>query len=99
MTEMLIIDAVCRPRGLGRGVRIAIFDLQRDEGEALASETGAVFCEVNDTSKESSDASVCYPKRLGEPGAFAPLALAMLENGYRNGRDARFDGAIRMVAR
>ena len=43
--------------GLGRataqllashGVKVAIFDLQEDLGEALASEIGGVFCKVTD---------------------------------------------------
>src|SRR5690242_21535932 len=35
------------------GVKIAIFDLQKDKGEKVASEVGGVFCEVNVTSDES----------------------------------------------
>ncbi len=36
-----------------RGVKIAIFDLQKDKGEKVAAELGGVFCEVNVTSDES----------------------------------------------
>src|SRR6185503_19369436 len=39
-----------------RGVKVAIFDLQVEKGEALAAELGGVFCEVNVTSDESVDA-------------------------------------------
>ena len=39
-----------------KGVKVAIFDLQAEKGEALASEIGGVFCEVNVTSDESVDA-------------------------------------------
>lgn len=39
-----------------KGVKIAIFDLQKDKGEAVAAEIGGVFCEVNVTSDESVDA-------------------------------------------
>ncbi|MBW8784314.1 MAG: SDR family NAD(P)-dependent oxidoreductase [Novosphingobium sp.] len=39
-----------------KGVRVAIFDLQQEKGEALAKELGGVFCEVNVTSDESVDA-------------------------------------------
>src|ERR1700690_1480019 len=35
------------------GVKVALFDLQKDKGEKLAGEIGAVFCEVNVTSEES----------------------------------------------
>ena len=35
------------------GVKVAIFDLQKDKGEKVADEIGGVFCEVNVTSDES----------------------------------------------
>jgi NAD(P)-dependent dehydrogenase (short-subunit alcohol dehydrogenase family) len=35
------------------GIKVALFDLQKDKGEKLAAEIGAVFCEVNVTSEES----------------------------------------------
>ena len=52
--------------GLGRstalalaahGVKVAIFDLQEDLGEALAKEIGGVFCKVNVTSSPEVDAA------------------------------------------
>jgi NAD(P)-dependent dehydrogenase (short-subunit alcohol dehydrogenase family) len=36
-----------------QGVKVALFDLQKDKGEKLAAEIGATFCEVNVTSDES----------------------------------------------
>jgi NAD(P)-dependent dehydrogenase (short-subunit alcohol dehydrogenase family) len=45
-------------RGLAdRGVRVAIFDLQADKGEAVAREIGGVFCQVDVTSDDSVDAA------------------------------------------
>ena len=44
-------------------------------------------------------AAVPFPKRFGEPGEYAQLALAMIENGYFNGEHVRLDGAVRMPAR
>ncbi len=38
------------------GVRVALFDLNRERGEQLANEIGGVFCEVNVTNEESVDA-------------------------------------------
>ncbi|HEY5338757.1 MAG TPA: SDR family NAD(P)-dependent oxidoreductase [Rhizomicrobium sp.] len=35
------------------GVKVAIFDMQKDKGEKVASEIGGVFCEVNVTNDES----------------------------------------------
>jgi NAD(P)-dependent dehydrogenase (short-subunit alcohol dehydrogenase family) len=52
--------------GLGRataellashGVKVAIFDLQEDLGEALAGQIGGVFCKVNVTSTSEVDAA------------------------------------------
>ncbi len=39
-----------------KGVKVAIFDLQAEKGEAIAKELGGVFCEVNVTSDESVSA-------------------------------------------
>ena len=39
-----------------KGVKVAIFDLNKDKGQALAAEIGGVFCEVNVTSDDSVDA-------------------------------------------
>ena len=41
-----------------KGVKVAIFDLQKDKGEAVAADIGGVFCEVNVTSDESVDAGL-----------------------------------------
>ena len=38
------------------GVKVGIFDLNEEKGEAVASELGGVFCNVNVTSEESVDA-------------------------------------------
>jgi len=39
-----------------KGAKVAIFDLQAEKGEAVASEIGGVFCEVNVTDDASVDA-------------------------------------------
>ncbi|RZT54691.1 NAD(P)-dependent dehydrogenase (short-subunit alcohol dehydrogenase family) [Sphingomonas sp. BK036] len=39
-----------------KGVKVAIFDLQADKGEALTDEIGGVFCKVDVTSDDSVDA-------------------------------------------
>jgi NAD(P)-dependent dehydrogenase (short-subunit alcohol dehydrogenase family) len=43
--------------------------------------------------------SVPHPKRLGQPGEFAALALHIVDNAYLNGETIRLDGAIRMAPR
>ncbi len=42
------------------------------------------------------NASVPFPKRLGEPEEFASLILEIARNSYLNGHQFRLDGAIRM---
>ncbi len=42
------------------------------------------------------NASVPFPKRLGEPEEFASLILEIARNTYLNGHQFRIDGAIRM---
>ena len=49
--------------------------------------------------REVLDASVPFPKRMGQPEEYAKLALAMIDNPYMNGEDVRLDGAIRMPPR
>ncbi len=39
-----------------KGVKVAIFDLQQEKGEAMAKEIGGVFCEVNVMDDASVDA-------------------------------------------
>jgi NAD(P)-dependent dehydrogenase (short-subunit alcohol dehydrogenase family) len=42
------------------------------------------------------EASVPFPKRLGNPDEFASLVLELVRNTYFNGQCIRLDGAIRM---
>jgi len=41
-----------------KGVKVAIFDLQREKGEAMAAEIGGIFCEVNVMDDASVDAGL-----------------------------------------
>ncbi|WP_278985589.1 SDR family NAD(P)-dependent oxidoreductase [Sphingobium yanoikuyae] len=47
-----------------RGARVAIFDLQRDKGEALAAEIGGLFCAVDVTSDDSVDAGFATARAI-----------------------------------
>ncbi len=40
----------------GKGVKVAIFDRNREQGEKVAAEIGGIFCEVDVTSDEAVDA-------------------------------------------
>lgn len=44
-------------------------------------------------------ANVPFPSRLGEPGEYAALAQAIIENPMLNGEVIRLDGALRMQPR
>ena len=39
-----------------QGVKVAIFDMNEEKGEAMAKEVGGVFCKCNVTSEEEVDA-------------------------------------------
>ena len=41
-----------------KGVKVAIFDLQKEKGEAMAAEIGGIFCEVNVMDDASVDAGL-----------------------------------------
>jgi len=54
---------------------------------------------MNPKVKESLEASVPFPKRLGKAEEYASLAMEMVRNSYFNGQTVRLDGAIRMAPR
>ncbi len=49
--------------------------------------------------KQALGAMVPFPKRMGDAGEYASMALEMIRNGYINGETVRLDGAIRMQPR
>ncbi|MBS0362309.1 MAG: SDR family NAD(P)-dependent oxidoreductase [Proteobacteria bacterium] len=51
------LGAATARRLAAHGVRVALFDLNEELGEALAKEIGGVFCKVNVTSSEEVDAA------------------------------------------
>lgn len=52
---------------------------------------------IPQAAREQLEASVPYPKRLGDPKEFAQLICHIINNGYLNGEVIRLDGAIRMT--
>ena len=52
---------------------------------------------IPEKAREQLEASVPYPKRLGNPSEFAKLVTHIIDNAYLNGEVIRLDGAIRMV--
>jgi NAD(P)-dependent dehydrogenase (short-subunit alcohol dehydrogenase family) len=77
-----------------RGVRVAIFDLQADKGEALAAEIGGLFCEVNVTSDDSVDAG--FAKARDAHGQERVLVCcAGTGNAAKTASRSKEDGSIK----
>jgi NAD(P)-dependent dehydrogenase (short-subunit alcohol dehydrogenase family) len=51
---------------------------------------------ASDAFKERLQPGVLFPKRFGQAGEFATLAVELLTNSYMNAADLRLDGGIRM---
>ena len=58
-----------------------------------------MLARLRDDIRAGLAASVPHPKRLGDAGDYAHLAVSILENPYLNGETIRLDGAIRMAPR
>ncbi|MEG3177386.1 SDR family NAD(P)-dependent oxidoreductase [Sphingomonas sp. RB3P16] len=77
-----------------KGVKVALFDLQAEKGEALAAEIGGVFCEVNVTSDESVDAG--FAKARAAHGQEAVLVCcAGTGNAVKTASRSKEDGSIK----
>ena len=77
-----------------KGVRVAIFDLQADTGEALAAEIGGVFCNVNVTSDESVDTG--FAKARARHGQERILVnCAGTGNAVKTASRSKEDGSIK----
>ncbi|MBB5686523.1 SDR family NAD(P)-dependent oxidoreductase [Sphingobium boeckii] len=77
-----------------KGVKVAIFDLQTEKGEALAAEIGGVFCEVNVTSDESVDAGL-EKARAAHGQERVLVNCAGTGNAIKTASRSREDGAIK----
>jgi len=77
-----------------KGVKVAIFDLQAEKGEALAAEIGGVFCETNVTSDESVDAA--FAKARAAHGQERVLVCcAGTGNAMKTASRSKEDGSIK----
>ena len=54
---------------------------------------------LRDDIRESLEAQIPFPHRLGRPEEFAALVKHIVENPYLNGETIRLDGALRMAPR
>ena len=77
-----------------KGVKVAIFDLQTEKGEAIAAEIGGVFCEVNVTSEDSVDAG--FAKARAAHGQESVLVCcAGTGNAMKTASRSKEDGSIK----
>ncbi len=78
----------------GKGVKVAIFDLQEEKGTALANEIGGVFCEVNVTDDASVDAG--FAKARAAIGQERILVnCAGTGNAIKTASRSKEDGSIK----
>jgi len=77
-----------------KGVKVAIFDLQAEKGEAVAAEIGGIFCEVNVTSDDSVDAG--FAKARAAHGQERVLiCCAGTGNAVKTASRSKEDGSIK----
>ncbi|PAV69871.1 hypothetical protein WR25_04922 [Diploscapter pachys] len=77
-----------------KGAKVAIFDLQRDKGEALAAEIGGIFCEVNVTSDDSVDAGFAKAREAhGQESVL--VCCAGTGNAVKTASRSKEDGSIK----
>ncbi|MEH6756978.1 MAG: SDR family NAD(P)-dependent oxidoreductase [Parasphingorhabdus sp.] len=76
-----------------KGVKVALFDLNEEKGEALAAELGGVFCKVNVTEDDSVDAG--FAKARAANGQERILVnCAGIGNAIKTAKRNREDGSI-----
>ena len=77
-----------------RGARVAIFDLQKEKGEAVAADIGGIFCEVNVTSDESVFAGFAKAReRHGQESVL--VCCAGTGNAMKTASRSKEDGSIK----
>ena len=77
-----------------KGVKVAIFDMNRDKGEAVAADIGGTFCEVNVTDEASVDAG--FVKAREAHGQEAVLVCcAGVGNAAKTASRSKEDGSIK----
>jgi NAD(P)-dependent dehydrogenase (short-subunit alcohol dehydrogenase family) len=77
-----------------RGVKVAVFDLQQEKGEAVARDIGGTFCEVNVTSDDSVAAG--FAKAREAHGQERILVnCAGVANAIKTASRSKEDGSIK----
>ena len=87
------LGAATARRLAAKGVKVALFDLNEEKGEALAAELGGIFCKVNVTEDESVDAG--FAKARAANGQERILVnCAGIGNAIKTARRSKEDGSI-----
>ncbi len=77
-----------------KGVKVALFDMNAEKGEALAAELGGVFCKVNVTSDEEVDAG--FVKARAAQGQERILVnCAGIGNAIKTASRSKEDGSVK----
>jgi NAD(P)-dependent dehydrogenase (short-subunit alcohol dehydrogenase family) len=77
-----------------KGVKVALFDLQEEKGEALAAELGGIFCKVDVTSDDTVDAG--FAKARAAHGQERILVnCAGTGNAVKTASRSKQDGSIK----
>ncbi len=88
------LGAATARRLAAKGVKIAIFDLQEEKGEALAQELGGVFCKVNVTDEASVDAGFAKAREaIGQERIL--VNCAGTGNAIKTASRSKEDGSIK----
>jgi NAD(P)-dependent dehydrogenase (short-subunit alcohol dehydrogenase family) len=88
------LGAATARRLAAKGVKVALFDLNEDKGEALAAELGGVFCKVNVTDDASVDAG--FEKARAANGQERILVnCAGIGNAIKTVSRSKEDGSIK----
>jgi NAD(P)-dependent dehydrogenase (short-subunit alcohol dehydrogenase family) len=77
-----------------KGVKVALFDLQEEKGEALAAELGGVFCKCNVTDEASVDAAFAKAREaIGQERIL--VNCAGTGNAIKTASRSKEDGSIK----
>jgi NAD(P)-dependent dehydrogenase (short-subunit alcohol dehydrogenase family) len=77
-----------------QGVKVAIFDMNAEKGEAMAAEIGCVFCNVNVTNDESVDAGFAKARAaIGQERIL--INCAGTGNAIKTASRSKEDGSIK----
>ena len=76
-----------------KGAKVALFDLNEEQGEKLASEIGGVFCKVDVTNEESVDAAFAKARAaIGQENVL--VCCAGIGNAIKTAGRSKKDGSI-----